>query len=71
MKQFTEKDNEILKFVLTYQNLYGYSPSVREIGKNLYMSTTSVYRHLYKMVELGYIKITPNTPRSIVLQIAI
>ena len=71
MKQFTVRDNEILKFISTYQNLYGYSPSVREIGKNLFMSKTAVQRHLYKLVELGYLHITPKTPRSIVLKVAI
>ena len=71
MKQFTERDREIIDFISTYQRLYGYSPTVREIGKNLYMSTTAVQRHLYKLVELGFVKMTPKTPRSIVLQIAI
>ncbi len=71
MAEFTERDNEIIKFIVTYQKTYGYSPSVREIGKNLYMSTTAVQRHLCKLVELGYIKVTPKTPRSIVLQMAI
>lgn len=71
MKQFTERDKEIINFISTYHNLYGYSPTVREIGKNLYMSRTAVQRHLYKLVELGYVKMTPKTPRSIVLQVAI
>ena len=71
MKQYTERDNEIIDFIFQYQQLYGYSPTVREIGKNLYMSKTAVQRHLYKLVELGYLNMTPKTPRSIVLKIAI
>ena len=71
MKQFTERDKEIIQFIATYQSLYGYSPSVREIGKNLYMSATAVQRHLYKLVELGFVSMTPKTPRSIVLKVAI
>lgn len=71
MREFTERDNEIVKFISTYQSTYGYSPSVREIGRNLFMSTTAVQRHLCKLVEMGYINVTPKTPRSIVLKIAI
>lgn len=71
MKQFTERDKEVLLFIQKYQYEKGYSPSVREIGKNLYMSTTTVRRRLYKLTELGYVTITPKTPRSIVLNIAV
>lgn len=71
MKQFTERDKEVLLYIQKYQYDHGYSPSVREIGKNLYMSTTSAQRRLCKLVELGYVSITPKTPRSIVLHIAV
>ena len=71
MREFTQRDQEIIHFITTYHQLYGYSPTVREIGRNLYMSRTAVQRHLYKLVELGYIQMTPKTPRSIVLKIAV
>lgn len=71
MKQFTERDKEVLLFIQSFQFEKGYSPSVREISKNLYMSTTTVRRRLYKLTELGYVTITPKTPRSIVLNIAV
>lgn len=71
MKQFTERDKEVLLFIQKYQYEKGYSPSVREIGKSLYMGTTTAQRRLYKLVELGYISIAPKTPRSIVLNIAV
>ena len=71
MKQFTERDREVLLFIKTFQYEHGYSPSVREIGRSLYMSTTTAQRRLYKLVELGYVSVTPKTPRSIVLNIAV
>lgn len=71
MKQFTDRDKEVLSFVQQYQYCKGYSPTVREIGTALYMSTTTAQRHIYKLVELGYLKVTPKTPRSIVLNMAI
>lgn len=71
MKQVTERDQELLDFIKEYQTRHGYSPSLREISRGLYMSVTTAQRHLYKLVELGCISITPRTPRSIVLNIAI
>ena len=71
MKQFTERDKEVLIFIQQYQYEKGYSPTVREIVKSLYMSTTSAQRRLYKLIELGYVSMTPKTPRSIVLHIAV
>ena len=71
MREFTPRDEEVLMFIHNHQQAKGYSPTVREISRNLYMSTTSVQRHLYKLVELGYLRMTPKTPRSIVLNIAV
>ena len=71
MKQFTERDKEMICFIQQFQYEKGYSPTVREISRGLYISSTNTYRRLYKLVEMGYLKITPNTPRSIVINIAI
>ena len=70
-KQFTERDKEVLLFIQKYIYDHGYSPSIREISKAVYMSRNAVHYHLYKMVELGYLSITPKTARSIVLKMAI
>ena len=71
MKQFTERDKEVLLYIQQYQYEKGYSPSVREIGKGLYMSRTSAQRRLCRLVELGYIRMSPKIPRSIVLNIVV
>lgn len=71
MKQFTERDKEVLLFIQRYQYEKGYAPSVREIGRNLFISTTTAQRRLCRLVEMGYLSITPKTPRSIVLNIAV
>ena len=71
MKQFTERDKEVLLFIQTYQQVKGYSPSIREIASNLYISRTTAQRRIFKLVELGYLRMTPKTPRSIVLNIAV
>ena len=67
MKQFTERDKEIYKFIRSYFSEHGFSPSIREIGNAVFMSRSAVQRHLLKMQELGYLTMTPRTPRSIVI----
>lgn len=71
MRKYTERDKEVITFISNYIHIHGYSPSIREIGKSLYMSKSTAERHLFKLVELGYLRMTPKTPRSIVLNIAI
>lgn len=54
----TQAINEkILKFIIDYITLHGYSPSVREICAGLYISSTStVHNYLEKMLEAGMIE---------------
>ena len=70
-KRYTERDKEVLLYILQYQHENGYSPSVRDISNGCYMSASTAQRHLYKLVELGYLMITPKTPRSIVVKVEI
>ena len=71
VKQFTERDKEVLLFIQDYQYHHGYSPTVRDIARSLFISTTTAQRRLCRLVEMGYLSITPKTPRSIVLNIAV
>lgn len=70
-KRYTDRDKEVLLFILRYQQEKGYSPSVRDISNGCYMSASTAQRHLYKLVELGYLMITPRTPRSIVVKVSL
>lgn len=70
-KRYTDRDKEVLLYILQYQKEKGYSPSVRDISKGCYMSASTAQRHLYKLVELGYLMITPRTPRSIVVKVSL
>lgn len=71
MLQYTERDKELFEYLKSYQDENGYSPTVREIGEALYMSSTTAYRRLYKLVNLGLISMTPRQPRTIVLKMCI
>lgn len=68
MKPLTPREKEVYLFIKDYHEKHGYSPSLREIGKGVYMgSTRSVSIHLSNLIAKGYIEYTPRISRSIVL----
>ncbi len=57
---------EILKFIISFLEEFGYPPSIREIGNGVNLASTStVHQHLKKLEELGLIKRNPTLPRAI------
>ena len=66
MDVLSPKQNEILSFLINFQNDRGYAPSVREICEAVRLSSTSsVHNHLSKLEEKGFIKRDPARPRSV------
>lgn len=64
-KGLTQKQQQILQFVLDYIQAEGYPPSIREIGKHFNIgSLRGVTVHLDALARKGYIS-RSNTPRSI------
>lgn len=68
MKELTERQREIYLFILHYQENHGYSPSIRDICKGVFLSQPSVTRHIDNLIKLGYIEYTPKVARSIVIK---
>ena len=59
---------EILKFIISFLEEFGYPPSIREIGKGVNLSSTStVHQHLNKLEDFGLIKRNPTFPRAITI----
>lgn len=64
----TDREKDIFEFIISFIGKYGYSPSIREITKGVYLASTySVQRHLVNLSDKGFLKHTPKTPRSIVV----
>ena len=60
--------DRILMYIMQYTTEHGYPPSVREIGENVGLkSTSSVHSHLEKMETEGLIKRDPSMPRKITI----
>ena len=52
-----QKQMEILKFIESFQEENGYSPTVREICTAVGLSSTStVHSHLLKLTQQGYLQ---------------
>jgi repressor LexA len=66
MDDLTERQQEIMDFILSEVDKKGYPPSVREIGEAVGLSSSSsVHAQLEKLEQLGYLRRDPTKPRAI------
>ena len=62
----SERHKKILKFLENFQSENGYPPSIREIGENTSISSTSVVNYyLNQLEEMNYIQRENNVSRGI------
>ena len=68
MEILTERQKEVLKVIKKYIASHGYSPTVREIGDTLGLSSpATVQSHFEALVRKGYIRKKDNANRTIEL----
>lgn len=64
--ELTDRQQEILSFILQFREENGYPPTLREIGRKFGISSTfGVKRHLDALVKKGYLNIESNASRGI------
>jgi len=62
----TQRQRQILDFILSEVNRKGYPPSVREIGQAVGLTSSStVHSHLTALERKGFIKRDPTKPRAL------
>lgn len=62
----TQRQRQILDFILAEVNRKGYPPSVREIGQAVGLTSSStVHSHLTALERKGYIRRDPTKPRAL------
>jgi repressor LexA len=65
-KVLTDRQQEILQFILQSVSERGYPPAIREIGDAVGLSSPStVHSHLNALVKAGYLRRDPTKPRAI------
>jgi SOS-response transcriptional repressor LexA len=71
MKNITEQQWQILKFILNFRQTHGYSPSVREITRGCSLNSSSITQHrIDDLCHLGYVHRKPGISRSLILTIS-
>lgn len=65
MKELTERQRNILRFLADYAKSNGYPPTVREIGGHFMILWAAARRHLQAIEKKGYIRINPSRSRGI------
>lgn len=66
MDELSERQRQILEYIINEVQQKGYPPSVREIGEAVGLSSSStVHAHLARLEELGYLRRDPTKPRAI------
>jgi repressor LexA len=64
----TERQRQILDFLMEYVDAHGYPPTVREIGEAVGLASPStVHAHLANLERAGLLKRDPTKPRAIEL----
>ena len=66
--KLTKHEENIYNSIIKFINEKGYSPSIREIAKINYTSTSYIQNTIYKLEFLGYIKRTEKICRSIIIK---
>ena len=65
-RALSQKQQEILECIKNSILSRGYPPSVREIGEEVHLSSSSsVHAQLNKLENMGYIRRDPTKPRAI------
>lgn len=65
MKRITDKQSNVLQFIILYIRDKGYPPCVREIGDRFGITSRAVSGHITALERKGYIKITSGIARGI------
>ena len=64
----TERQRQILDFLMSYVDAHGYPPTVREIGEEVGLASPStVHAHLANLERAGLLKRDPTKPRALEL----
>ena len=65
MSALTQKQIEVLKFIISFTKEKGYPPSIREIGTAFQIAPPSVLDHLRALEKKGFIRRLPFKPRCL------
>ncbi|HSV56640.1 MAG TPA: transcriptional repressor LexA [Magnetospirillaceae bacterium] len=65
MKDLTDRQKEVLAYVLSFSQEHSYPPTIREIAKGFSISVKGAYDHLKALERKGALRLGDNRSRSI------
>jgi repressor LexA len=65
MKELTERQDEVLNFIINVMKEKGFPPTIREIADQFSITAKGAYDHLKAVEKKGYIKTSKNQSRAI------
>jgi DNA-binding MarR family transcriptional regulator len=67
MTELTDRQAEILKYIIRYKEDHGMSPTIREIGDGTGITVKGASDHVQALIKKGYISTRDKLSRSIVV----
>ena len=68
MEELKPTEKQVYDYIVKFINEHGYSPTFREIGKGIFLSSTqTIYANMRKLEQKGYVKYEAHKPRTIVI----
>lgn len=61
----SQKQEQVLRFILSFKEKHHNSPSIAEIAKELGVAAPTAYQHVQALIKKGYISKSENEARSI------
>lgn len=68
MDKLTELEEKIFLFICEYWKENGFSPCIRDIVNNCYVSQSTAYNYILRLYDKGFINYVPNLARSITVK---
>lgn len=65
--ELSDKNAQIFCFIKEFFISKGYAPTVREVGKSVGLSSSTVHKHISNLIQLGVLSRKGNCPRTIIV----
>ena len=63
----TDRQAEVLNFIIGYTEKYSFAPSTREIAEHFQITVNAIQDHISALKRKGYVKSDGRKPRTLVV----
>lgn len=66
MREITEKQQEVLGYIVRFRDTHGYSPTLKEIGARFLIAPRTAKEYIDVLIAKGALRRIDNLPRTLV-----